>query len=125
MAGSGVARRHCQVGRPVRAWAAVFAVLVALGAAAAQVPSAGAAVTWEHGPLVAGAAHMRADATGQECFFHFPNCTSADPTVVFVMEDSGDTTGCMFMQKTTWGDGSDTVLSYPGGGPFAPLVTFS
>ena len=125
MAGSGVARRHCRVGRPVRAWVAAFAAVVALGGVAAQVPSAGAAVTWGHGPFVAGAAHMRPDATSQECFYSFPACTSADPMVVFVMEDSSDTTGCTFRQDTTWGDGSDTVLSYSGGKPFAPLATFT
>jgi hypothetical protein len=126
MAASGVARRYGQVGWLVRAGVAAFAAIVVLGAGAAQGASAGAAVTGGHGPVVAGVRQMHADDPGQECFFTFPSCTSADPTVTFVMSSNGDSTGCTFQQDTAWGDGSaDTVKTYQGGKPGTALATFT
>lgn len=126
MAGSGVTRRHGQVRRLVRTGAAYSAVVVVLGAGAAQVASAGAAVTGGRVPVVAEARLMHPDAPSQECFFTFPSCTSADPTVTFVMASFNDSTGCVFKQDTSWGDGSaDTVKKYKGGKQGASLVTFT
>jgi hypothetical protein len=112
----------------VRAWAAAAAtaLVLVLSAGAAQVASAGAAVRGGPRPVLAGAGQMHPDATGQECFFSFPACTSADPTVVFVMVSSGDSTGCTFTQDTSWGDKSaDTVLTYNGAASGAALATFT
>lgn len=126
MAGLGVTRKRGQIDRIVRALAASSAAVVVLGAGAAQVVSAGAAVTGGHRPVVARARLMHPDTPGQECFFTFPDCTSADPTVTFVMASSNDSTGCVFKQDTSWGDGSaDTVKTYKGGKPNTALATFT
>lgn len=111
----------------VRAVAASSAAVVVLGAGAAQVASAGAAVIGGHGTVVPKARPMHPDATAQGCFFAFPDCTSADPTVAFVMTTGmNDSTGCVFEQDTSWGDGSaDTVKQYKGGKPNTALATFT
>src|SRR5215475_14407079 len=109
MASSGVMRG---------VWAALAAVVVVLGGGAARGASAGAAVTGGHAPVAERAGLANPDAPSQECFFTFPDCTSADPTVTFVMTTgNSDSTGCTFQQDTTWGDGSDTNLTYKGGKP--------
>lgn len=126
MAGSGVRRRYGQVGRLVRAWAAASAAALVLGAGAAQLASAGVTVAGGGRPAVAGAGQMRPDDAGQECFFTFPACTSADPTAYFVMASDHDTTGCVFKQDTSWGDGSaDTVKTYNGAMSGTSLATFT
>jgi PKD repeat protein len=76
-------------------------------------------------PVVA-ATGLRPDTSGQECFFTFPDCTSADPMVAFTMVSSGDSTGCTFKQDTSWGDGTaDTIKTYKGGPKGAALATFT
>lgn len=126
MAGSDVARRRRQIGRLVRAWAAAAAIIFVLGAGAAQAAGAGVAATPGPAPVVDAGRVMHPDALGQECFFTFPACTSADPAVTFVMETGSDTTGCVFRQDTSWGDHSaDTVITYNGGKPGTPLTTFT
>ena len=118
MAGSGVVR--------VRAWVVLSAAVVALGAIFAQGASAGAAVTGGRGPFVDAIRPMHPDATGQECFFTIPDCTSADPTVSFVIATNPASTGCVFRQDTSWGDGSaDTIKQYKGGAANVPLATFT
>lgn len=116
MIGSGVAR----------AWAVASAAIVVLGAGAAQAGSASAAVAGGHRPVVAEVRQMHPDGLGQQCFFSFPACSSADPTVTFVMASQGDSTGCTFMQDTSWGDGTaDTVKTYSGGQGGIALTTFT
>lgn len=121
-------------GRGVARWVTGSAVFVLLGAGVAGLAGAATAAVSAgprvH-PVIAGVRPAHPDApgapaaTGQECFFVFPACTSADPTVSFVMTSSGDSTGCTFQQDTTWGDGSDTNLTYNGGKPGTALVTFT
>lgn len=116
MAGSGVARARV----------VLSAVVVALGAVAAQGAVAGAVATGGRGPVVEAVRQMHPDAPSQQCFFTIPSCTSADPTVAFVIATNNDSTGCEFSQDTSWGDGSaDTVKKYKGGPANTGLVTFT
>src|SRR5262249_44023831 len=125
MAGSGARHRYGQVGRLVQAWGAASAAALLLGAGAAPMARAGVAVAGRGGAAGGGARESHPATLGQECFFTFPACTSADPTVTFVMASNNDTTGCVFKQDTAWGDGSaDSVLTYSGGMSGTSLVTF-
>lgn len=41
------------------------------------------------------------------------------------MFSSGDTTGCVFTQDVSWGDGTDTSMTYVGGVNETPMATFT
>ena len=117
MTGSGIMRGRVLV---------ALAVVVVCGGGAARGASAGAAVTGGRVPIAEGVRLTNPDAPSQECFFTFPDCLSADPTVTFVMASSNDSTGCVFRQDTSWGDKSaDTVKKYKGGKPNTVLATFT
>src|SRR5215472_7920619 len=132
---SGVARRRDLIRGRVHvrgwAWAAAFAAIVIVGAGAAQAASAGPAPSGLARPVVGGAARQLRpgslrDATVQQCFLTSASCTSPNPTVVFTMYSSGDTTGCVFTQDTSWGDGTpDTILTYVGAVNQTPMATFT
>lgn len=131
MTGSDIDRRFGQIGHwgRIRAWVIVLAVIVICGASAgvfAHTATARVVAGAPKSPVVAAAGQMRSDSPGQQCFSTFPDCTSADPAVDFVMDTGYDSTGCTFRQDTAWGDGSpDTVKTYNGGKPMTALVTFA
>ena len=128
---SGVARRRDRIRGPVWAWAAALAAVVVLVAGAARAASAGPGPSRLARPVVGGAARqMRpgslSDAAVQQCFLTSASCTSPNPTVAFTMYSSGDTTGCVFTQDTSWGDRTpDTIVTYVGAVNQTPMATFT
>lgn len=107
----------------------ILPVTVVFGASAAVLAQTAAARDVAGVPnrlVVAAAYQMRSDSPAQQCFFTFPDCTSADPAVDFVMETRYDSTGCTFRQDVAWGDKTrNTVLTYNGGHLNTVLATFA
>jgi hypothetical protein len=87
----------------------VTAVAACLGVAGAVLPaSAGVTPSGRARPVAGAVGQARPDAAVRQCFVSSAPCTSPDPTVTFTMYSSGDSTGCVFRQDTSWGTGPRT-----------------
>jgi hypothetical protein len=122
--GRNSASPHRCVGRLTRA---VAVVLPAVVAASAFLAGPAQAASGPHVAVVAiKPADVRAQAAGssEECFYTLPDCASSDLTVEFDMASVGNTTGCTFENTTTWGDGTSTTQTYPGGADGSILAAY-
>lgn len=102
----------------LRRLATMSAIAVALALSAGPAGLTGLAAHAAPPPRLAeaspsaGASHADhpASASGIECFYVYPECSSSDPSVYVNITNLTDSSTCTFEWTAVWGDGqSDTV----------------
>jgi hypothetical protein len=107
--------------RLVRSRGLLSIVVLAVTAGLCTALPAHAASSANAGRMSTGVSHA-ATATTAQCKFvlSLNTCVSTDPTVSYTSKAYGDTSGCIFVFRVTWGDGSsptNVTFTDPADGP--------
>jgi hypothetical protein len=106
--------------------AAAVLLTVGLGTAGWAAPAQPPRATGAAAPGPATTTGNRpADESGIECFYVYPSCSSSDPSVQILIENTGDTTVCTFEFTISWGDGNSDTQTFDGIDGAGTIATFN